>query len=891
MKPVSESAWPNEASIFRQCSVRTSAAARPRETNGGLSDVCRRDRFAGADTGSGWCRRPGEPLGTPAPYAVAGTGTWRATTFAHLNDHEYLDLLSTGNVGVTGALQVRLGQAGGTFGDPAPDYSMDNNTFPRAVAVGDFNDDDDLDVIVANANRVTMWPGNGSGSLGTARSFDVAGTPSSLAVGDLNGDTFPDIVASSMHSWDGGTGTVSVLLNNAEDPGNFLDNSPVTVNGDNTNATSGVAIGLVNGDSNLDVVAVGGSEYAGNVIVMLGQGDGTFPPEDISYFSTGNQRPSPRSLVLADFDGDMRLDVASAGFGAADADRAGVSVLMGAGDGTFGEAATMGPATQPESIVADDVNGDTFVDLVTADSGGSSVSTLLGNGDGTFAAPSSTSTGTGTVPHGVALGDLLYGVPSLAVAMQQSPSGPATMVFPNTRAPNAEVAPGAVAFDPQDVGTTSDPQTVTVTNSGTAPLTVDSVGLSGAGAGSFMTSEDACSTTTVGVGDSCTVKVAFAPQVTGESAASLDMTDDAAGSPQQVALSGTGVGASPSPSPTPTESPGPTPSPSDTPTPTPTTTSPTPTPTWNPPPPFLRDVCGPVTCEGADLSGMDLSGQDLSGVNFESANLSGANLSGASLHGANLAFADLSVADVSGADVREAILHETDFSNADLTDTDLRNARSLDSAASAAVSSLSSEGQMSGTAFRGAKLHGTLIGGQSLQDVTFKGASLVGTKWAGVTIKDSTLNGATLTKVRLRNATLRDVTLRKATIKRTSMAGAQLRGVSMMRSRQDRVRFTGASLTDVTLQGSHMKAVSFAAARLLKMTAQGSVIERFSLAKAARVKKVSLSGSTITGLDSTAPKTVTKSNALRLDASSHTKRTLKRFGFRVSAASARPGNG
>ena len=108
--------------------------------------------------------------------------------------------------------------------------------------------------------------------------------------------------------------------------------------------------------------------------------------------------------------------------------------------------------------------------------------------------------------------------------------------------PLATAAPTSLTFASQNVGTTSAAQNVTLTNSGTGPLTIASVALSGANPGDFG-SASGCGST-LAAGANCTIAVTFTPTAAGSRAATLTITDNAnntAGSTQTVALSGTGV--------------------------------------------------------------------------------------------------------------------------------------------------------------------------------------------------------------------------------------------------------------------------------------------------------------------------------------------------------------
>ena len=104
----------------------------------------------------------------------------------------------------------------------------------------------------------------------------------------------------------------------------------------------------------------------------------------------------------------------------------------------------------------------------------------------------------------------------------------------------ATVAPTGLTFAGQNLNTSSAAQSITLSNPGSAALSISSIAITGANTTDF--SEINTCGTSVGVGGSCTISVTFTPQATGARAASLSVTDNAAGSPQSASLSGTGVG-------------------------------------------------------------------------------------------------------------------------------------------------------------------------------------------------------------------------------------------------------------------------------------------------------------------------------------------------------------
>ncbi|HET9177444.1 MAG TPA: SBBP repeat-containing protein [Terriglobia bacterium] len=98
------------------------------------------------------------------------------------------------------------------------------------------------------------------------------------------------------------------------------------------------------------------------------------------------------------------------------------------------------------------------------------------------------------------------------------------------------VTPSSLSFGNVTVGAVSTAQSVTITNTGTQTLT-----FTGISAGGDFSSTNTCTTNVLNVGQSCTASVTFSPTVSGARGGSLSISDNAAGSPQSVVLSGTGV--------------------------------------------------------------------------------------------------------------------------------------------------------------------------------------------------------------------------------------------------------------------------------------------------------------------------------------------------------------
>jgi hypothetical protein len=328
-----------------------------------------------------------------------------------------------------------------------------------------------------------------------------------------------------------------------------------------------------NGDGRPDLaVALGASRAGGGVFVLLGNGDGTFQRKIRFLFET---IAIPASVIAGDFNADGKVDLAVANSG-----NNTVSILLGRGDGTFGIRPDFIAGASPSSLSAGDFNGDGGVDLAVVSGG--RVSVLLN--DPTIAIlPTKLSfgkqpIGTTSGPKPVLLSNASVaslGIGSITVA------GANAGDFDQTSTCDAKVLPGAnctisVTFTPkaagtrnaalalsdnalarhqtvalagvatapavllatslnfanQVVGTTSAPNSVSLTNTGNATLHIASIGVGG----DFAQTNN-CGPS-VAPGTSCTVSVTFTPTAKGDRTGSFTIADDALDSPQTISLTG-----------------------------------------------------------------------------------------------------------------------------------------------------------------------------------------------------------------------------------------------------------------------------------------------------------------------------------------------------------------
>jgi hypothetical protein len=101
-----------------------------------------------------------------------------------------------------------------------------------------------------------------------------------------------------------------------------------------------------------------------------------------------------------------------------------------------------------------------------------------------------------------------------------------------TDASAATVSPGSLLFNAQALGMTSPPQTVIITNMGSAPLSISNATATG-----DFSAQNGCSSVAV-AGGTCAIQVSFTPTATGNRAGTLTIIDNSAGSPHTISLSG-----------------------------------------------------------------------------------------------------------------------------------------------------------------------------------------------------------------------------------------------------------------------------------------------------------------------------------------------------------------
>ncbi|CAF3297399.1 unnamed protein product [Rotaria sp. Silwood2] len=429
-------------------------------------------------------------LQTPQIH-ITGSHSW-GVILGDFNNDNYLDM-ATVNWGINN-IAVLLGYGNGTFAEPLF-YSTGFASRPAAISSGDFNNDNYLDIVVTNyaLNTAGIFLGYGNGTFDSVKTYSTGklSGPSSVTIYDLNNDSYMDILTANIISdgigilfgyGDGrfkdiqiyasdigtspyyaaaadfnndaildiavafyGTGDIGILL--GYDNGNF---SPIMTCKTGSNAgAQHLNFGDFNNDNYLDIAIA--NSVTGDVGILFGYGNGYFMSTtlyvndaslgpywilvghfnsdiklDLAFIDAtennlwillqtgekhfGSQKillsyegSNPSSAAVGDFNNDKCLDIVVANYGTDN-----IGILIGQGNGTFENMITYstGNGSRPLAIALGDINNDSLLDIVVANSGTDNIGIFFGNYNGSFAALITYSTEKGSRPVSVAIGDL-----------------------------------------------------------------------------------------------------------------------------------------------------------------------------------------------------------------------------------------------------------------------------------------------------------------------------------------------------------------------------------------------------------------------------------------------------------------------------------------------------
>jgi hypothetical protein len=263
------------------------------------------------------------------------------------------DLVFGANRNEPTRLGVSLGDGTGRF-SPGPRF-WHFDTYPFAIAVGDFNRDGNLDLVSTTSPfTLSVFLGQGDGSFKHVADYSqFVDTPSEVLPADFNGDGILDLAVLMQ-------GSPYILIGNGD--GTFQKPRRLVVN-NHIGCSFGpdLFVSDFNGDGKADLAYCERDQNNGKIWVALGNGDRTFK-KPVSYPIENGRYGF--AFAAGDFNSDGKTDlvVSYITFNASV-----FELLLGNGDGTFRKAKPVnlhGVYNAEEGIVSGDFNSDGLLDFI-----------------------------------------------------------------------------------------------------------------------------------------------------------------------------------------------------------------------------------------------------------------------------------------------------------------------------------------------------------------------------------------------------------------------------------------------------------------------------------------------------------------------------------------------
>ena len=290
-------------------------------------------------------------------------------TIADVNGDGISDLLGGQQPGA--ALEARLGDGSGGLG---PGIVSPLSVF-GILETAELDGDGALDVLTGNFGSLEINLGDGLGGFTPAGTFLLFEYFMDAEAADMNGDGATDVVILTSSGFFGQEShSVGVLLGDGAGGLSWGQNLVQYGTYGTQPFWDKLALGDLDGDGDRDVAIVDATQAMARLFLNAGTGE-LSGAGSVAVPGSAGTRTNP--LLLADLDDDDDLDVVVR-------TATGVSALFGNGDGSFGAATPVASTKSGQTVVAADLEGDGYVDLVTDTLPTGFFFVLRGDGEGGF---------------------------------------------------------------------------------------------------------------------------------------------------------------------------------------------------------------------------------------------------------------------------------------------------------------------------------------------------------------------------------------------------------------------------------------------------------------------------------------------------------------------------
>ena len=331
-------------------------------------------------------------LETPIVYSTGDSYGLNKLSVGDLNGDHYVDIVFHSRI--NHSIVVLFGSVNGSFAS-AMILSLSSESLIDTLLIDDLNGDTIPDIIFSDNGlgdgTIGVYYGRDNGSFAILKNYVIATNAFLFAFRtcDFNNDQQIDLVVS-----DGKNAVLFILFRNQSEP----FSTPIIVSLANSSHPIAIAIADFNQDQHLDMAIL--NSGTNNIDIFLGNESGYF---NMSVTLSTGADSSPNAIITDDFNHDHQPDLAVVNIGT---NNLVIFLGDGHGEFLWVSTYSTGVNSLPFSIAVADLNQDEHSDLAVCNSGTNELLVFHGDGYGNFSKPTTYSLGFNARPQSVAIADL-----------------------------------------------------------------------------------------------------------------------------------------------------------------------------------------------------------------------------------------------------------------------------------------------------------------------------------------------------------------------------------------------------------------------------------------------------------------------------------------------------